>query len=175
MKSHALFIREYPKVIYLVRDGRDAYVSYYYHRLKQLPQGIDFGRFLQRQDHYPCRWGDHVASWISKRDYANLLVVKFEDLKTDCLKQINRILNFLDVKRSKKRIEAAIEASSFENMKRIEIDKGRLYKNQGPEVFMRKGKTGDWKNHFGTKEKVYFKSFEGNLLVKLRYEEDNNW
>jgi len=175
MKSHAPFIREYTKVIYLVRDGRDVYVSYYYHRLKQLPKRFDFFSFLQRRDHYPCRWGEHVASWTMSKDCSNLLVVKFEDLKSDCFKQMDRILKFLNVNRPKHRIEKAIEASSFENMKRIESEKGRLYKKEGPEVFMRKGITGDWKNYYGTKEKDYYKSFEGQLLIKLKYEKDNNW
>jgi hypothetical protein len=104
------------------------------------------------------------------KDCSNLLVVKFEDLKNDCFKQIRKILKFLDVNRPKHQIEKAINASSFENMKRIESEKGRLYKKENPEVFMRKGITKDWNNYFGTKEKVYFKSFEEELLIKLKYE-----
>jgi tetratricopeptide (TPR) repeat protein len=175
IKSHAPFINAYPKVIYLVRDGRDAYVSFYYHRQKQLSPKIDFNTYLLSEDHYPCRWGEHVLSWLREKQQTRLLVVKYEDLKNDCFSQLRRMLVFLGVNRESNRIEAAIKASSFENMKRIEAEKGRLFADQGPEVFMRKGIVGDWKSHFGSKEKRFFKSTEGQLLVELGYEKDMSW
>ena len=60
IKSHALYDPAFPKVIYLVRDGRDVYVSYYYYRLKQLEEGYTFSDFLRQKDHYPSLWNDHV-------------------------------------------------------------------------------------------------------------------
>ena len=92
-----------------------------------------------------------------------------------CLKQLKRILDFLGIERTKDQLKLAEEASSFTNMQRIESEKGRLYKNEGPEVFMRNGKTGDWKDFFKLEEKKIFKSGEGQFLVKLGYETDNNW
>jgi hypothetical protein len=40
---------------------------------------------------------------------------------------------------------------------------------------MRNGKSGDWKDFFKLKEKMIFKSREGQFLVKLGYETENNW
>ena len=175
MKSHAPYIREYPKVIYLIRDGRDVYVSYYFHRLKQLPADYTFREFLMRQDHYPCTWGEHVSSWLIKRSSYDFLIVKYEDLIADCVKQLRRITNFLSLEASEYQLKLAMKKSSFDNMRRLEFEKGRLYKDHGPKIFMRKGKTGDWKNFFGKNEKTIFKSREGQPLITLGYESDDRW
>ena len=175
MKSHSLYIREYPKVIYLIRDGRDVYVSYYFHRLKQLPVDYTFREFLMRQDHYPCTWGQHVSSWLIKRSSSKFLIVKYEDLIADCLKQLKRITNFLSLEPTEDQIKLAMKKSSFDNMRRLELEKGRLYKDHGPKIFMRKGKTGDWKNFFAKNEKTVFKSREGQPLITLGYEFNDRW
>ncbi len=175
IKSHSLYIREYPKVIYLIRDGRDVYVSYYFHRLKQLPVDCTFGEFLKSQDHYPCAWGEHVSSWLIRRSSSNFLIVRYEDLIDDCLKQLKRIANFLSLKQSEEQLKLATKKSSFDNMRRLEFEKGRLYKDHGPKIFMRKGKTGDWKNFFGKNEKTIFKSREGQPLITLGYEFNGRW
>jgi hypothetical protein len=39
----------------------------------------------------------------------------------------------------------------------------------------RSGKTGGWKEHFTEEHKTLFKDVAGDLLVRLGYEEDNNW
>lgn len=175
MKSHAPYIHEYPKVIYLIRDGRDVYVSYYFHRFEQLTPGCSFREFLKRQDHYPCTWGEHVSSWLFGPPRSNLLLVKYEDLIRDSRQQLNRIANYLGIMRTENQLNAASEKSSFENMRRLELEKGRLYKDQGPKVFMRKGKSGDWNDFFGQDEKSIFKSREGHILIKLGYETNDEW
>jgi hypothetical protein len=175
MKSHAPYVSEYPKVIYLIRDGRDIYVSYYHHRLKQLPPDCTFRQFLERQDHYPSTWGEHVESWISAGDTSKILLVKYEDLVHDCNKELKRILNFIGINRSQSQLETATKASCFENMQRIEREKGRLFRRGGPDIFMRRGKTGDWKDYFKQEEKIIFKAREGQFLVKLGYEKNNDW
>jgi hypothetical protein len=175
MKSHAPYVSEYPKVIYLIRDGRDIYVSYYHHRLKQLPPDCTFRQFLERQDHYPSTWGEHVESWISAGDTSKILLVKYEDLVHDCNKELKRILNFIGINRSQSQLKSATKASCFENMQRIEREKGRLFRRGGPDIFMRRGKTGDWKDYFKQEEKIIFKAREGQFLVKLGYEKSNDW
>jgi hypothetical protein len=175
MKSHAPYMREYPKVIYLIRDGRDVYVSYYFHRLKQLSSGCTFREFLGRQDHYPCTWGEHVESWVFRESTSKILIVRYEDLVNDCSKELKRILEFIGIHRTESQLKSAVKASSFKNMRRIEREKGRLYENGGPDIFMRSGKTGDWKDFFKLKEKMIFKSREGQFLVKLGYEKNNDW
>lgn len=176
MKSHASYVREYPRIIYVVRDGRDVYVSYYFHRLKQLPPGTTFREFLKRRNHSPCLWGEHVASWSFKKFQSpEILVVRYEDLARTCLEQLRRMAGFIGLEAKEEQLRCAVEASNFENMRRLEFKRGRPYKNEGPEVFMRKGQPGNWREFFGPEEKAIFKSREGHVLIKLGYEVDDNW
>jgi hypothetical protein len=39
----------------------------------------------------------------------------------------------------------------------------------------RKGKPGNWREHFTEANKALFKEKAGDLLIRLGYEEDNNW
>lgn len=39
----------------------------------------------------------------------------------------------------------------------------------------RSGKTGGWKEYFSKENKTLFKEVSGDLLVRLRYEKDNDW
>jgi hypothetical protein len=177
MKSHAPYLREYPRVIYMIRDGRDVYVSYYFHRLKKLPQNTTFKEFLERDDHFPGLWGDHVASWLFKEHGRSqkILVVRYEELLCDCLAQLRRMVDFMGMETTEDQLQDAVEAASFKNMRRLEIEKGRPYKDTGPDIFVREGRWGTWKELFGPEERAIFKAREGHVLVKLGYEQDNTW
>ncbi|HBL10717.1 MAG TPA: hypothetical protein DD379_04800 [Cyanobacteria bacterium UBA11162] len=177
IKSHGTYT-DYPKVIYLVRDGRDVYVSYYFYRLNKFSEGITFHDFFKRQDHYPCLWGDHVKSWLfGKNNKPNILVIKYEDILHDCTEVLKRIINFIGLEVTEDEIIGAIEASRFENMRKLEKERGRPYKEKekGPDIFMRQGKQGNWRDFFGIEERKVFKSREGELLIRLGYEENDNW
>ena len=47
IKSHELYNAKYPKVVYIVRDPRDVYVSYFHYLKKKLPIGLTFSAFLR--------------------------------------------------------------------------------------------------------------------------------
>lgn len=178
IKSHAPHYTKYPKVIYVVRDGRDAYVSYYFYRLKRLAENTTFGEFLSRTDHYPCLWSQHVESWLfGKKHSSQLLIVHYEDLITNCFEQLQKIVNFAGLEASTNQMETAIEASSFNNMRRLEVERGRPYKQQegSAELFVRKGQVGNWQDFFGPEEKALFKAREGETLMRLGYEASSDW
>jgi hypothetical protein len=64
----------------------------------------------------------------------------------------------------------AIFADSFKN-----LSKGRDAGSEKVTSHYRKGIAGDWKNHFTEKHKQLFKDRYGDLLVKLGYENSNDW
>lgn len=176
MKSHAPYTREYSKVIYVLRDGRDVYVSYYFHRLKGLPPGTMFKEFLRQENHFLCLWGEHVTSWISREfQPSEILVIRYEDLARNCLEQLRLMAGFIGLEIEDEKLRCAVRASSFENMLRLELQRGRPYKDDGPETFLRKGQPGNWKELFGPEEKRLFKDREGQVLIELGYEENDNW
>jgi len=101
IKSHSTYKSNYPRVIYLVRDGRDVYVSYYHYRLKKLPEGCSISEFLRLDDHKPCLWGDHVESWLShKEQLSGILIVRYENLLTNPFAELKRMVDFIGIQTS---------------------------------------------------------------------------
>jgi len=176
IKSHALYQPSYPKVIYLVRDGRDVYVSYYYYRLNQLEAGTSFSDFIRKEDLYPCSWDMHIQSWYeASLQQSNILFIRYEDLLKDAEIEISRMMDFTGIEVSREIIIKAIEDSKFEKMKKIDQDKGRKYTPSGVKDFVRKGKSGTWRKEFTPDDMAYFKETAGDLLIKMGYEKDLNW
>ena len=176
IKTHATYNRAYKRTIYLVRDGRDVYVSYYHYRLKQLEEGTTFGDFLRREDHYPCLWKDHIQSWydagLPEEDF---LVIRYEDILEDARQEVRKIANFIGMQASAEDIQQAIDKSSFERMKKIDQTKGRKYNLTKTNKFVRKGKAGSWRDEFSPEDIAYFKETAGETLIQLGYEQDLNW
>lgn len=172
LKSHAAYMKAYPKVIYIVRDARDVYVSYYHYLRKSLPEGMSFSSFLRKEDMRPCRWHEHVSSWI---DQPNVYVARYEDLLADTFTEVNRIVeywgayNFSDTE-----IKRAIEASDFKSMQQLEAKSGRPFKTENEkhiktETFMRKGAAGDWVNYFDDEDYAFLLSEAQDLFLRFGY------
>lgn len=169
LKSHAPYRAVYPRVIYILRDGRDVYTSYYHYKKPNLPDDTTFESFLRR-DLWPTRWSDHVQGWMdaaSARD--NILVVRFEDLKDDSVRELRRMLDFIgEAHISANCIGEAVEKSSFENMRRLEEQRGKKY---GPNTrFVRKGKVGGDQDLFTREAREIIEQEEGDMLHHLGYE-----
>lgn len=176
VKSHSLYESSYPRVIYLVRDGRDVYVSYYHYRKNQLDESETLGDFIRREDHYPSSWSDHVRSWLgSSGDRPNLLLVRYEDLLERPLEELKRMVDFIGLDVTGEQLAQAIQDSSFSEMRRIDQTKGRKYNLTGTKDFVRKGKAGSWQDEFSAEDIAYLKAKEGDLLIELGYEADQNW
>ena len=69
IKSHEKFTKNYPRVIYLYRDGRDVMVSYYYHsrlgRYRFLGiYEVEYHRCFNRRYLYGCEWSfNYHCNW----------------------------------------------------------------------------------------------------------------
>lgn len=55
------------------------------------------------------------------------------------------------------------------------LSAGRRPGEEDPRHHYRKGISGDWKNHFTNQHKQFFRHHYNSLLVKLGYEEDDEW
>jgi hypothetical protein len=61
------------------------------------------------------------------------------------------------------------------NKRFSKLAKGRELGEEDVTSHYRKGAPGDWKYHFSTENKQFFKKNYNDLLIKLRYEADTDW
>ncbi len=194
--GHELVDRRYPYCVYIMRDGRDAMTSLYYHirrgllrgqRMK-IPRNLrdvylegtdlesvrkNFPRFLENQFQRPVGtraiWSKHVTSFLES-DHPQLALLKYEELLTDGAEALAREMSKLSGEPPDvERAEFFIRDFSFAKSKKQEPDK------QGKEGFLRKGVAGDWQNHFTRESAQIFDEYCGEALIAAGYESDRSW
>lgn len=175
IKSHLTFRAEYPPVVYLVRDGRDVYVSYFHYRRDRLPESTTLAQFIDGKL-WPCSWGDHVGSWLdSAMDSNRLLLIRYEDLLEDPTGGLAQIASFAHLDASIENIQDAVRASEFNRMRQAEEESGRPFGEPHSGRFVRRGRTTEWKNAFGENERTAFKKKDNIALLRLGYEDKTDW
>jgi len=172
------------KIIFIYRDPRDCIISHIYWN--------EFGRY----EYYPERILEHspefdmstaifsmirgdttyknsheinianfFKSYLPWSNVPGVLTIQFEDLvgpqgggsaqkQYECIKKI------------------ATHLGCDTNDEMIAYVANNLF---GDTKTFRKGKIGDWKNHFNPEHKQAFKEIAGQLLIDLGYEKDLNW
>lgn len=170
IKSHETYNKLFPKVVYLIRDPRDVYVSYYHYLLKRLPPGTTFKEFLRMDDLHPSRWHIHVKSW---QNQPGVRVFKYETLLENPVEEVLKITEYIGLDKDSADVEAAVKASSFDKMKEIENKNGRPFKDEEAKKlatpFMRKGQKGDWKSYFSEDDIRFLWDEAGEVMKKYDY------
>lgn len=82
---------------------------------------------------------------------------------------------WLPFSRKIRRIPAWMLFSFVYENRFAKLAEGRGQGQEDVRSHYRKGTPGDWRNHFKEQHKDYFKEHYGDLLIKLGYEEDENW
>jgi hypothetical protein len=193
-----LLHKVYPdgKLIFILRDGRDAAIS---HRIQTF---IDATQHLTQQD-----WAirsdfiDHPDSFIrGKRsiftqqgirsaaegwvknvrdtDYQGRLLfsdhfiaLRYEDLLTDPPKEMNRLWKFLGLNTSKPDLADLLADELSSNP-----DKEWQLQKAGDLVEpLKKGKAGSWKQLFTPRDKQVFREIAGETLKTWEYENSLDW
>jgi Sulfotransferase domain len=180
IKSHEPYSgpqkRVYRKAIYLIRDGRDVAVSYYYTLIRRGLYEGDFGPFLSlflsgRVDGYGP-WHEHVESWLASPLQArdSLLVLKYEDLLERPVENLSAAMEFLGVSVDRERAEETVRAYSAERMRERERDSRFHHKQKRRDImFVRTAGPGDWARTFSAEDEELFARVTGGLLRRLGY------
>jgi hypothetical protein len=170
-KTHHLPRPEYRRVVHLVRDGRDVMASYYAHQRNlgarvTLEEMIIGGRGL-----FPCTWHDHGQQWLENPFDAEILRVRYEDLKRDPLGEIKRLCAFAEIEREDEVLVRAIEGCSFSEMQRKEREYG-WHSKKWPEnkSFVRKGSVGGYKDEIPNELLHHFDRQASELLERFGYD-----
>jgi hypothetical protein len=158
-------------VIYMVRDGRDSLLSYYFYTqafirqqekevLKLGSQKVlsarsrgavsfdadDFSEFLEQQ---APRWGEHVTGWHNR---PGVLTLNYEQLLADFPAALTQVAAYLDEK----------PVVSVDEVYRAHVVELRQHFQGEAGAFHRTGKSGDWKNYFTARhEKIFASATKG--------------
>lgn len=159
------------KYIYIARDGRDVAVSYFLSHVKdkEMPFSQFFDRFLQGKIGWVEGWFDHVHGWYEHKDDANVLFLRYEDLKHDLEGNIKRIIEFCGFDIKPECLPDILNRCSFPFMKEHQM---RFTPGFVPDSHIRNGKVGDWTEYLSAEEHArYLKEFERKLgRLGLRFE-----
>ena len=199
LKTHHINckIDEYPftnknntlATIYVVRDPRSLVESFSnYYKInkdaaiksitsKELVSGAGFIKNKQNNVFTIIgSWNDHYNSWTKAN--ANLLILRYEDLLIDPLKELNKIIVFLKkfivFNYNDFKIQNIISSTSFENLEKMEKEIGffevaDIENNQNKIKFFNKGKQNDWRKYLNENEIEYISSKFNYEMKELGY------
>ena len=164
------------RVVLLARDPRDVAVSQFFQwkfRIKPSkvainkypPQGSDISLF-------DFVMGDNGGGMRAVTEYLNLWaaeagkvnafhLLRYEDLRTNTREELRKLLDFMQVDATDADVEAAVEYSSYENMKKMESKEqfrfagGRMMprdKDNPDSYKVRRAKVGGYRDYFTDEE-----------------------
>jgi len=165
---------------FIYRDPRDMLVSQVYfatdmyeeHGMHEFYNSLpDFGERLKvaitgidRDGLYMVSVKQRYASVFEWLEQPHVMCIRFEDLINNQKPTLESMLD--EVESIGYRIPTEREKAVSILAKAIQPRRSHTF---------RSGKTGDWREHFTEEHKNLFKDMAGDLLVKLGYEQNNDW
>jgi Sulfotransferase domain len=107
-------------------------------------------------------WKDHVVGYLN----SSSLIIRYEDLKTEPLREAKRICEYLNIERSNEQLSESIHNQSMENKKKMFLDEGKLKDAS----FLRKGTSGQWKKSLNAENIKRINETLNDLLMQLNYQ-----
>jgi sulfotransferase len=173
---------EKAKYISVIRNPKDACISYYHHHMWSKNMSFDYDDDFE---HFFNYWisgavvgGDYfefVKGWWNKKENSNVFIAVFEHLKANPKEKILDLAKFLGDEYlenllDENLLEKICEKSSFDAMKQSFDLQGR---------HLREGKSGGWRKHFSKSQSdlvdhILAEKFSGTDLVNL-WKEELKW
>jgi len=193
-----LLHKVYPdgKLIFIVRDGRDAAVSHRFQTFIDAVQHLtpedlairsDFERdpdsFLEgRKSIFTEKCiRDAAKGWVKNVQETHLIArelfgiqyhfLKYENLLTDPWKEMSSVWTFLCAVLDEPQLHERLDTELVSNPDK-EWQQKKASNLVNP---LRKGKSGNWQELFTERDKSIFKNIAGDTLVSWGYEENSNW
>ncbi len=177
------------RVAFIVRDGRDTIISFYFFyklmddagettALRALyPRGTDLGdvranlpRFIEHAFRRPMgvrlSWSEYNRSWIGR---PGVSVTRYETLLAEPRAELARLCGALGVSAGPDAVRAAVERWS---MGRVT---GRQPGHEDRNSFVRRGISGEWASVFSDEARAVFADLAGDALVEFGYEPSADW
>ena len=164
---------------FIYRDPRDVAVSHVFYVTEMEPNHVHHAYYQSLPD-FDSRLkvsilgrpdadiefpdiAERFAPYLGWLDQPEVMKIHFEDLIHDRVGTLNRIIDYFLA-----RVPLQVERSRLLESLETSI-------NPSKSPTFRSGKTGEWKKHFTEEHKKIFKDVAGDLLIRLRYEKDNDW
>nr|GMD80373.1 cytosolic sulfotransferase 12-like [Ipomoea batatas] len=150
------------KLICVCRNQKDTVVSFWHfinkvraelHGLEAIPFPEAFDRYCRGASTFGPFWDHLLGYWKeSLENPTNVLFLKYEEIKEEPDVQLRRIAEFLNCPFSEEEEESGVVGGisrlcSFESLSNLEVNKTGKSSHRPNNVFFRKGKVGDWRNH----------------------------
>lgn len=120
IKSHAEHTPYYYFVIYLLRNPFDVMVSYY-NFMYDHGVNMDFEEFVKSEQYGISKWVVHINSWLKSGTNAQRIhLLKYENLKSDPIKEINNLYLNLGFSINDEIIKEALSLSDMTLMRESE-------------------------------------------------------
>ena len=185
IRTHSISISQQDKtpIVYVVRDGRDVMLSYYYRQqsspskdnphipqktftskvyrklgLKQLSTSLELSPFSRFLHHHLSEWVSHVNTWLNHQPTA---IIRYEDLLSIPEETLASLMMRLGVEVSSEIIQQVVKIFNSEYLSKYQLIK---YRKQSI------GNPGDWEKYFSKQETIYFQEIAGQILCTLGYE-----
>jgi aryl sulfotransferase len=124
-------------------------------------------------------WSRHVLSWTDQSKLKHQ-IIRYEDMIADPVKTFSSVIDFIELNTTSssinlnvdlklKRIKKAIFFSSFDVLKKMELDKGFKEKSSAQDKFFRKGIVGDWRNKLSKAQVDRLVSDHYQVMKKFNY------
>ncbi|MBO97518.1 MAG: sulfotransferase [Flavobacteriales bacterium] len=170
VKTHikkSFFIPNF-KAILLIRHPLDVMVSYYNFEKNKTNSSFkgSFSDFIRNNKYGLEAWCKHYLSWKDK----SVMLIKYENLKSDENKQFMRINNYFKIEIEKNKFKKAVEQSSAEFISKIEIKEKKLqtFKNVNKNFqFVRSGEINQYLSYFNNNDMQFAK----NIFEKYKIHE----
>lgn len=170
IKSHGRYetINDNLPAVYLVRDGRDAIISYYHFN-------VDHRRYVETFDQYFRRhvvddamnsyrerilrkfMGDWSDNALSYKDKKNVLILRYEDLVLNPVSLFDTMLKFIGANVELQEIKDALQSGEA----RLKEKKARHDRPRGV--------SGGWKNFLTQEQQELFIKRHGKALKVFKY------
>lgn len=179
IKTHEPYNRKYTRAIYLIRDLRDALLSFFaretavraiHPKYKSLDDYIP--AFLQGKVSHFGSWQAHVEGWMNSplAQRGDLLVVRFEDMRRDRFGTLVRCMDFLGKPVDSSAVETAIRNNSLEKMREKEDQAEKFPKAPGEEGrHVGRGAIEGWRQKLSPRQAQIVDEYASDILKRFGY------